>query len=46
MAENFDVFDFKLSDEEMNLIASLDKKESQFFDHRDPAAIDQFLVQV
>lgn len=40
MAENFDVFDFKLSDEEMNLIASLDKKESQFFDHRDPAAIE------
>ena len=40
MAENFDVFDFELSPEDMKTMASLDKNESQFFDHRDPAAIE------
>lgn len=40
MAENFDVFDFKLSDEDMKKMASLDMNESQFFDHRDPVAIE------
>jgi 2,5-diketo-D-gluconate reductase A len=36
MAENFNVFDFQLSDEDMKLIQTLDQKESAFFDHRDP----------
>ncbi|QNQ82245.1 aldo/keto reductase [Lactobacillus sp. PV037] len=40
MAENFDVFDFKLSDEDMKKMNSLDLQESQFFDHRDPSAIE------
>ena len=31
--------DFELSDEDMATMASLDKHESQFFDHRDPTAI-------
>lgn len=39
MEENFDVFDFKLSIEEMDTIATLDMKTSSFFDHRDPAII-------
>lgn len=39
MEENFDVFDFELSDEDMATMAGLDKHESQFFNHRDPAAI-------
>ena len=39
MAENFDVFDFELSDAGHGTMASLDKHESQFFDHRDPTAI-------
>lgn len=34
MAENIDVFDFVLSDDEMSLISTLDKGESLFFDHR------------
>lgn len=45
MAENFDVFDFKLDDDDMKLMSSLDKNESQFFDHRDPAAIESIFGQ-
>ena len=41
MAENIDVFDFELSDDDMKKMASLDKDESQFFDHRDPMTIEQ-----
>jgi len=39
MAENLDIFDFTLTDEELKAISGLDRKESQFFDHRDPAAV-------
>lgn len=41
MIENINVFDFELSAEDMQTMASLDKKESQFFDHRDPVTIEQ-----
>ncbi len=34
--ENFNVFDFELSSEDMAVIATLDTKTSSFFDHRDP----------
>ncbi len=37
--ENFYIFDFELSDEDMQLIQTLDQKQSAFFDHRDPAII-------
>jgi 2,5-diketo-D-gluconate reductase A len=39
MAENFDVFDFQLTDEEMTRIAAMDTGASLFFDHRDPAMV-------
>lgn len=45
MRENIDVFDFELSSADMQLMASLDKNESQFFDHRDPLAIESIFGQ-
>src|SRR4028119_2256094 len=39
MAENFHIFDFELSPEDMDAIASLDTKTSLFFDHRDPEIV-------
>jgi diketogulonate reductase-like aldo/keto reductase len=39
MKENFNVFDFQLSDEDMIAILSLDQKVSAFFDHSDPNII-------
>lgn len=41
MAENMNVFDFELTDDDMATIAKLDTSESQFFDHRDPVTIEQ-----
>ena len=43
MAENIDVFDFNLTDEDMTAIAELDTKESLFFNHQDPSTVDMFL---
>lgn len=37
--ENFDVFDFQISPEDMDAIMALDQKTSLFFDHRDPAMV-------
>jgi diketogulonate reductase-like aldo/keto reductase len=42
MAENIDVFDFALTDEEMAAIAALDTGASLFFDHRDPERVAFF----
>jgi diketogulonate reductase-like aldo/keto reductase len=39
MAENLAMFDFALSADEMDTIATLDSKQSAFFDHRDPAMV-------
>ena len=40
MLENISVFDFELSEEDMSIIASLDKKESSFFSHDDPCTVE------
>ena len=37
--ENFNIFDFELTEEDMKAIATLDQKTSLFFDHRDPAMV-------
>lgn len=42
MIENFDVFDFKLSDADMNKIKSLDQQNSLFFSHYDPKIVEWF----
>ncbi|MBN9406317.1 MAG: aldo/keto reductase [Burkholderiales bacterium] len=39
IAENFDVFGFDLSADDMHAIAALDSNQSAFFDHRDPAMV-------
>lgn len=39
MAENFAIFDFELTDDEMQSIATLDTGTSAFFDHRDPKMV-------
>lgn len=39
MAENFNVFDFRLSAQEMEKIALLDQGKSLFLDHRDPQTV-------
>lgn len=46
MVENFNVFDFKLSEEDMNAIAELDKAESAFFSHQDPNMVEWFVKMV
>ncbi|MFJ2095003.1 aldo/keto reductase [Streptomyces sp. NPDC087901] len=39
MVENLDVFDFRLTDEQLARIATLDTGASLFFDHRDPEIV-------
>ena len=44
MAENLDVFDFVLSQDEIELIKALDQKESLFLSHTDPASV-KFILE-
>ncbi|EZP77701.1 glyoxal reductase YvgN [Parageobacillus genomosp. 1] len=37
--ENFNIFDFELSQEDMEMIATLDTKKSLFFSHNDPEIV-------
>lgn len=46
MEENFHVFDFALTEEDMQAIAALDKAESSFFSHYDPAMVEWFVRMV
>lgn len=46
MQENFDVFDFILTEEDMAVIAALDQKQSAFFSHTDPAMVEWFVQMV
>ena len=46
MEQNFNVFDFVLSDEDMAAIAKLDTQTSAFFSHYDPAMVEWFAKMV
>lgn len=43
MVENLNVFDFELEQVDMNRISALDKKQSAFFSHNDPAMVEWFV---
>lgn len=46
MEENLDVFDFALSEEEMQKTAALDQNKSAFFSHQDPQMVEWFVKMV
>lgn len=46
MKENFDVFDFSLTDSDMQKISTLDRNESSFFSHYDPKMVEWFVGMV
>ena len=43
MQQNFDVFDFTLTPEELSAIEALDSGESLFFSHYDPKTVEWFM---
>ena len=43
MQQNFDLFDFTLSSEDMTAIEALDQGESLFFSHYDPKTVEWFM---
>ncbi len=46
MQENFNVFDFELTAEEMAMVEALDGGESLFFSHYDPKTVEWFMTFV
>lgn len=46
MRENINIFDFVLSEEDMQVMASLDRKQSVFFSHQDPDMVEWFVKMV
>lgn len=44
--ENFNIFDFELVTEEMDIIRKLDTGKSLFFNHQDAATVDFFLKRI
>ncbi len=46
MQENFTIFDFELSADEMAAIQALDQEKSLFFDHQDPETAEFFMTLV
>lgn len=43
MEENFNIFDFKLSEEDMETIKNLDTGKSLFFNHQEASTVDLFV---
>lgn len=46
MRENYDVFDFKLTANNMKTMATLDKNQSSLFSHSDPNVVEWFVKMV
>lgn len=46
MKENFNVFDFSLTNEDMAVMAELDRNQSAFFSHTDPNMVEWFVKMV
>jgi diketogulonate reductase-like aldo/keto reductase len=46
MEQNFDVFDFELSADDMTKIEALDTGKSLFFSHSDPKTVEWFMTMV
>lgn len=46
MEQNFNVFDFSLTEEDMSLISALDTQTSSFFSHYDPNMVEWFAKMV
>ncbi|MCC0645285.1 MULTISPECIES: aldo/keto reductase [unclassified Clostridioides] len=46
MKENFEIFDFQLSDEDMCKVAMLDTNTSLFFNHQTPETVDMFVNMI
>ena len=46
MVQNMDVFDFSLTKEDMDKIATLDRQQSSFFSHYDPNMVEWFVKMV
>lgn len=46
MAENLNVFDFELTDDDMEKIAVMDTKTSAFFSHSDPSTVEWFVNMI
>ncbi|SEU05381.1 Aldo/keto reductase [Lacrimispora sphenoides] len=44
--ENLEIFDFQLSEGDMNKITALDTKTSLFFNHQTPEAVDGFVKMI
>jgi diketogulonate reductase-like aldo/keto reductase len=42
MKQNFEVFDFELSEEDMQQIRNINTNTSSFFDHRDADRVEWF----
>ncbi|GEQ22856.1 hypothetical protein CBU02nite_33620 [Clostridium butyricum] len=45
MIENFDIFNFELSNKDKKIIRDLDKGKSLFFSHYDPEVVERFLSE-
>lgn len=46
MIENFNIFDFTLTDSDLATISTLDQHKSAFFSHTDPAMVEWFVQMI